>query len=80
MLLLPCLRLEVRVAVVSCLRCWQCRDYFERSLLGRSSKIGGAGARQSFRILGLGEEEIGDSSLPKDQIPWPTRIADGAES
>ena len=73
------LRPEVRVVAVSCLRCWQCKDCLERSLLGGSPRIGGAGVGQSFRILGLGGEEIGDSSSPKSQTLWPTRTAVGAE-
>ena len=79
-LLLPRLHPDVRVVAVSCLRCWQCKGCLEQSLLGGSPRIGGAGVGQLFRILGLGGEEIGDSSSPKGQTLWPTRTADGAES
>ena len=79
-LLLPHLRPKVRVVAVSCLRCWQRKDCVERSLLGGSPKIGGAGVGQLFRILGLGGEEIGDSSSSKSQTLWLTKTANGAES
>ena len=79
-LLLSRLRPGVQVVAVSCLRCWQCKDCLERSLLGGSLRIGGAGVGQSFRILGLGGEGIGGSSSPKGQTLWPTRTAVGAES
>ena len=61
------------------LQCWR-KDRPELCRFRESPRTDWTGKGHGFHESRLGEEEIIDSSLPKSQILWPTRTADGAKS